>query len=113
MNVSTCQENSRFIRVVFTESSSKGLQYSYKEIDDVVEKIRSEFEKSPLPVLFDFSGLEHIDSTVITVLVQTSRYSGERKKMMLVTRKEIEEVLLMLGMDAMFEMYGSEQEIGA
>lgn len=83
----------------------------FPQLDSIMARIREDLdgEKDPC-VVFDLSGLETIDSSMITVIVQTVRIAGGKKVCVIAPNNDVYTWLSLLGIDRLAAMFESEEQ---
>ncbi|MGB7566757.1 MAG: STAS domain-containing protein [Chitinivibrionales bacterium] len=81
----------------------------FPQLDSAVEKVRFEFEKSSQEaVVFDLSSLKSMDSSVISLVIQTVRLARNKRVCVLATHEDVFNMLMLLGIDELAHVYSSE-----
>jgi len=81
----------------------------FPQLDSAVEKVRFELEKSPREiVVFDLSSLKSMDSSVISLVIQTIRCARNKRVCVLATHEDVFNMLMLLGIDELAHVYSSE-----
>ena len=79
-------------------------------IDSITKQIKDTYLQKKLPVVFDLLDLHVIDSYMISILVQIFRLTAPEKNTVLVSDTQVIDVLTLIGIDKMFDMFNSEEE---
>ncbi len=83
----------------------------FPELDSVMARIKEHLTGKIKPsVVFDLSQLDSIDSSMITVIVQTVRIVGERKISIIAPNNDVYTWLSLLGIDRLSDLFESEDE---
>lgn len=83
----------------------------FPQLDSALARIRVALSEDPkAAVLFDLSALNTIDSSMITLVVQTVRMAGTGRVSVLVSSPEVYSWLALLGIDQLAEIFNSEEE---
>jgi anti-anti-sigma regulatory factor len=81
----------------------------FPQLDSAVEKVRFELEKSSQEnVVFDLSSLKSMDSSIISLVIQTIRLARNNKVCVLATHEDVFNMLMLLGVDELAHVYSSE-----
>ena len=81
----------------------------FPQLDSALEKVRFELEKSPREiVVFDLSSLKSLDSSIISLVIQTIRLAHDKKVCVLATHEDVFNMLMLLGVDELAHIYSSE-----
>lgn len=81
----------------------------FPQVTSVLERIREVLEvRKGACILFDLLAIDTIDSSIITVIVHTTRMEGISKVSILVSHPDVVGPLSMLGIDRLAEIFGSE-----
>jgi|GEM_PF-3196972 STAS domain. len=84
----------------------------FPQLDSAVEKIKLEMEKNtPKHVLFDLSTLKSLDSSIISLVIQTIRLGQRRKVNIIASHEDVLNMLQLLGIDELAYVYSSESLI--
>jgi anti-anti-sigma regulatory factor len=82
----------------------------FPQLDSVLARIKTVLaEKKGARILFDLMALDTIDSSLITVLVQTVRMTGVDRVAVLVSHPDVYSWLALLGLDRLAEIFDSEE----
>jgi len=82
----------------------------FPELDIVMARIKEHLNGKKEPaVVFDLSQLEGIDSSMITVIVQTVRIVSDRKISIIAPNSDVYTWLSLLGIDRLSDLYESEK----
>ncbi len=93
--------------VTVEQNSEWQLHNFFQIVDAMFAQIRDHFAAHDQPFVFDFSQLEYIDSTLITLLIQTARLTGDRRNALIVTEDKNREMLSILGVDKILDVFES------
>ena len=105
----TEKNNWIYVKIQLTEAL--GPHSFFPLIDNMSRQIKDTFLQKKLPVLFDLLNLHVIDSYMISILVQTFRLTAPEKNAILVSDTQVIDVLTLIGIDKMFDMFNSEEEL--
>jgi ABC-type transporter Mla MlaB component len=103
-------EESTCHRFVVDDSDGWTAANFFSELDRVFSAIKQVAGKENKDVVFDLSGLARVDSSMITLLVQTIRVVGNRKISIITPDRETSHLLSLMGIDKLAHMYDSEEE---
>lgn len=109
MEFSITEKNSSiFVKIYITESL--GPHSFFELIDRMSQEIKDVYLQKRLPIVFDLLEVNLIDSYMISILVQTFRLTAPEKNVILVSNEQIIDVITLIGIDKMFDIYDSEEE---
>ena len=81
----------------------------FPELDSVMARIKETLNgNTDAAVVFDLSHLESIDSSMITVIVQTVRIVTDRKISVIAPNNDVYTWLSLLGIDRLSDLFESE-----
>jgi anti-anti-sigma regulatory factor len=82
----------------------------FPQLDSVLARIKTALSEKPgARILFDLLALDTIDSSLITILVQTVRMSGVDRVSVLVSHPDVFGWLALLGLDRLADIFDSEE----
>ena len=102
------KNNSIYVKIHIKESSAP--HSFFPLIDSLSTQIKDAYVQKKLPIVFDLLDLHLIDSYMISLLVQTFRLTAPEKNAILVSDTQVIDVLTLIGIDKMFDMFNSEEE---
>lgn len=102
------KNNSIYVRIHLKGSSAP--HSFFPLIDSITKQIKDTYLQKKLPVVFDLLDLHLIDSYMISILVQIFRLTAPEKNTVLVSDTQVIDVLTLIGIDKMFDMFNSEEE---
>ena len=109
MEFSVTEKNSSiYVKVNITESL--GPHSFFPLIDRMSQQIKDAYLQKKLPIVFNLLDIHLIDSYMISILVQTFRLTAPEKNALLVSDTQVIDVLTLIGIDKMFDMFNSEEE---
>jgi anti-anti-sigma factor len=109
MEFSITEKNtSIFVKIHITESL--GPHSFFELMDNMSQQIKDVYQQKRLPVVFDLLEISLIDSYMISILVQTFRLTAPEKNVILVSDEQVIDVITLIGIDKMFDIYDSEEE---
>lgn len=109
MEFSVTEKNSSiYVKVHITESL--GHHSFFPLIDRMSQQIKDTYIQKKLPVVFDLHDVNLIDSYIISILVQTFRLTAPKKNVILVSNQQVIDVINLIGIDKMFDIFNSEEE---
>ena len=104
----TEKNNSIYVKILISETLGP---HSFCELmDKMNQRIKDEFQQKRLTVTFNLLEINLIDSYMISILVQTFRRTAPEKNVILVSDEQILDVITLIGIDKMFDIYDSEEE---
>ena len=77
-------------------------------VDSMYTKIRENFDKVGGQLLFDLSGLTYFYSTMVSLILRAVRLTGDAKNAVVITDEKTRDILTLLGIDKLVDMYESE-----
>jgi anti-anti-sigma regulatory factor len=81
----------------------------FPQLDSAIEKVRFELEEnSQETIVFDLSSLKSMDSSIISLVIQTIRLAHNKKVCVLATHEDVFNMLMLLGVDELAHIYSSE-----
>ncbi len=104
----TEKNNCIYVKIHITESP--GPHSFFELIDSLSQQIKDVYLQKRLPVAIDLLDVNLIDSYMISILVQTFRLTAPVKNIILVSNEQIIDVITLIGIDKMFDIYESEEE---
>ena len=78
-------------------------------VDSMYETIRRNYETAHARILFDLAGLSYFDSTVVSLILRAVRLTGEVKNALIVSDPKTRDILSLLGIDRLVEVYESQR----
>jgi anti-anti-sigma regulatory factor len=113
MNLRITREG-RWHRFAVLEKQSWTPSTFFPQLDSALERVKLALSEGPgAGILFDLMALDTIDSSLITMIVQTIRMSGTGRVSVLVASPDVFSWLALLGIDRLAEIYNSEEEWGS
>lgn len=103
-------EKSGWIFVTLQKPIEWKLPTFFPLVDAMYKQIKTAYEEDPRPVVFDLTTLDYIDSTVVSLFLQTVRLTGETRNAMLVQNNYIRDLINLLGIDKLLDIYDNEEE---
>jgi ABC-type transporter Mla MlaB component len=76
-------------------------------IDGMYGQVKLHYEKDPHKLAFDVSALDYIDSSMISLFIQSARLMKKEKPAIIVAHKEIMDMITLLGIDKIYDVYES------
>lgn len=77
-------------------------------VDSMYDKIKENYEQVHGRILFDLSRLSYFDSTVVSLILRAVRLTGEEKNALIVTDDKTRDILGLLGINRLVDVYESE-----
>ena len=109
MEFTVTEKNEKiYVKVHITESL--GPHSFFPLIDRMSQQIKDMYLQKKLPVVFDLLEVNLIDSYMISILVQTFRLTAPGKNVILVSNRQVIDVITLIGIDKMFDLFNSEEE---
>jgi ABC-type transporter Mla MlaB component len=107
MKLQIIQEKS-LLRFVIDNSDGWDADNFFSELDRVFLAIKEVAEKDEKDVLFDLCHAKRVDSSMITLLVQTMRVIGGRKMSIITCDSDTADLISLMGLDKLAHIYDSE-----
>lgn len=82
----------------------------FSELDRVFLAIKEVAGNDEKDVLFDLSRVKRVDSSMVTLLIQTMRLIENRKMSIITSDKDTSDLLLLMGIDKLAHIYNSEDD---
>ncbi|HMD69474.1 MAG TPA: STAS domain-containing protein [Chitinivibrionales bacterium] len=83
----------------------------FPQLDSAMDRVKMALSEEPTArILFDLSALTTVDSSLITLVVQTIRLSGTGRVSVIVANPDVYSWLALLGIDRLADIFNSEQE---
>lgn len=76
--------------------------------DHLFDKIKKNYETTHRRIVFDFSALLGLDSMLISIVLRTIRLTGTEKNSVIVPNEKTADMLHVLGIDRLVDVYESE-----
>ncbi len=76
-------------------------------IDRLLGQIREAIDREKKRVIFDFTALNFIDSYMISMLVQCSRYTDPLRNILIVPDEQVRSIVSLVGLEHMMNVYVS------
>jgi anti-anti-sigma regulatory factor len=109
MNIQVTQEG-QWCRFKILEKEHWTPSTFFPQLDSVLARIKTVLAEKPgARILFDLLALDTIDSSLITILVQTVRMTGTDRVSVLVSHPDVFSWLALLGLDRLAEIFDSEE----
>jgi anti-anti-sigma regulatory factor len=77
-------------------------------VDSMYSKIKENYTRVGGRLLFDLSGLTYFDSTMVSLILRAVRLTGDSKNAVVITDEKTRDILTLLGIDKLVDMYESE-----
>jgi anti-anti-sigma regulatory factor len=108
MNLQVTEEG-QWYRFRILEKDTWTSSTFFPQLDSVLARIKTVLAEKPgARILFDLMALDTIDSSLITVLVQTVRMTSVDRVSVLVSHPDVFSWLALLGLDRLAEIFDSE-----
>jgi anti-anti-sigma regulatory factor len=109
MNIQVIEEG-QWYRLRILEKENWTPSTFFPQLDSVLVRIKTVLSEKPgARILFDLLALDTIDSSLITILVQTVRMTGVDRVSVLVSHPDVFSWLALLGLDRLAEIFDSEE----
>lgn len=82
-------------------------------VDSMYSKIKEQYEQTDGRIAFDLSGLTYFDSTMISLILRCVHLTGERKNAVIISDQKTRDILSLLGIDKLVDLYDSEAAFAA
>ena len=103
-------EKKGWIYVDIQNAPEWGLPTFFLLVDEMFKRIRKVYEENPRRVVFDVLKLEYVDSTVVSLFLQSARMTVLDRNAIIVGKQHTRDLLHLLGMDKLFDMYATEKD---
>jgi anti-anti-sigma regulatory factor len=108
MNIRVSEEGQWHRFTILESGKRKGATF-FPQVDSVLERIKTVLEdKKGACILFDLLAVDTINTSIMTVIVHTTRMAGISKVNVLVSHPDAVSPLSLLGLDRLAEIFGSE-----
>lgn len=109
MNIRIIEEGQWHRFTILKEEDRTGATF-FPQVDSVLERIRGVVgNKKGACILFDLFAIDIIDTSIITVIVHTTRMAGVSMVGILVSHPDVINRLSLLGLDKLAEIFVSEE----
>ena len=82
-------------------------------VDSMFDKIRARYEEVGGRFLFDLSELSYFDSTIVGLILRSVSLTGTQKNSLIASGAQTKDILSLLGLDRLVDIYDSEEEWAA
>lgn len=82
----------------------------FPQLDSALDRVKMALSEYPARILFDLTALTTVDSSLITLVVQTIRLAGTGRVSVIVANPDVYSWLALLGIDRLADIFNSEQE---
>jgi anti-anti-sigma regulatory factor len=83
----------------------------FPQLDSAMDRVKMALsEDQRARILFDLTALTTVDSSLITLVVQTIRLAGTGRVSVIVANPDVYSWLALLGIDRLADIFNSEQE---
>lgn len=79
-------------------------------MDRFLGQIREAFDEKERPVVFDLSGLVIVDSSLVSLVIQTCRLAVDQRNAVISPSEQVRDIFYMLGLVKFVDVYDSEEE---
>lgn len=79
-------------------------------VDSMFKDIEANYQESGSRILFNLSELTYFDSTVVSLILRAVRLTGDNKNSLLVSDVKTRDILGLLGINRLVDIYDSEAE---
>jgi anti-anti-sigma regulatory factor len=77
-------------------------------VDSMYARIKEVFDRVGGRLVFDLSSLTYFDSTMVSLILRAVRLTGDTKNAVVITDEKTRDILTLLGIDKLVDMYDSE-----
>ena len=77
-------------------------------VDSMYAKIKEVYDRRGGRLVFDLSGLTYFDSTMVSLILRAVQLTGDTKNAVVITDDKTRDILMLLGIDKLVDMYDSE-----
>ncbi len=82
----------------------------FAQLDRMSAKLMKALRNPDTKLLFDFSRAEHLDSSIISLLVQAVRMAGSRRVSIVTPHSETANLLHLMGIDKLADVHDSLED---
>ena len=82
-------------------------------VDSMFRQIEENHKQVGGRLLFDLSSLSYFDSTMVSLILRSVRLTGEEKNALVVSDERTRDILSLLGINRLVDIYDSEAEWAA
>jgi len=82
-------------------------------VDSMYAKIKDNYETAHGRLVFDLAELTYFDSTKVSLILRSVRLTGERKNALVVGDEKTRDILSLLGIDKLVDIYSSLAQFAA
>jgi len=104
----TEKNSSLYVKICKPKSASTHTFFSL--VDPLMKQLREEYGRKKLPVVFDLLDIKFIDSYLISILAQSTLMSKPGKNSLLASDKKILDLLILIGINRIFDVFESYEE---
>ena len=101
------------IRLAFEGGQPWTSENFFGELDNMFASIKHAFISRPSPVLFDFSRAGHVDSSVVSLLVQAIRLAGTYRVSVVTADHDVMSLFHLMGFHKLADLYPSVETFEA
>jgi anti-anti-sigma regulatory factor len=98
------------IYIVFKQQPIWKVQTFFPLVDAMYKQIKQRWETYPATLVFNISNVDYIDSTFISLVIQTTRLTGNQKNVVITPNPQSIDLLTLLGVDRFVDIFHSEEE---
>jgi anti-anti-sigma regulatory factor len=82
-------------------------------VDSMYNEIKDNYEKTGRRIIFNLAQLAYFDSTVVSLVLRAVRLTGDKKNALLVSDEKTRDILSLLGITRLVDVYQSEAEFAS
>jgi anti-anti-sigma regulatory factor len=102
-----------FIHITFRPPPQWKVHTFFPLVDAMFRQIKQEWEVMPATLVFNIAELEHLDSTFISLIIQTTRLTHNQKNVIITPNPQSIDLLTLLGVDRFVDIFHTEEEWAA
>lgn len=100
-----------YIRLEFNGGDPWNSSNFFHQLDSMYHQLKDAYTQAPRPIVFDFTETAHVDSSVITLVVQALRLADEKQRISIVAPSEETMGLFhLMGFGKLTDLYFSMEE---
>jgi anti-anti-sigma regulatory factor len=99
-----------WIYVTMKKPADWKLPTFFSLVDGTFKKIEARYEESPRRIAFDLSGLDYMDSMLVSLFLHAARLTGEHKGALISSDEHLCDLVRLLGLDRLFDLFVSDKE---
>jgi anti-anti-sigma regulatory factor len=102
-----------FIHINFKQPPQWKVHTFFPLVDSMYKQIKQEWDVTPATLVFNIVNIEYIDSTFISLIIQTTRLTHNQKNVIITPNPQAIDLLTLLGVDRFVDIFHTEEEWAA